>query len=338
MLDIFNNNAFSVVELSQAINIVPNKYGRLQEMNLMPGKPVRTTTIYIENNNGVLTLLPSKPRGADGSKGANGKRTLLSFVVPHFPHEDVIKAEDVQGVRSFGTEDQMQTVQDVVNDKLITMRSKHDITLEFLRMGALNGLILDADGSTLYNLYTEFGITEEVVNFDFAGVPNVEGSCRSVLRHIEDNLLGDVMTGVNALVSPEFFDSLTADTAVKDAYKYHASTADPLRQDPRKGFFHQGIMFEEYRGQASYSATDGTTVTRKFIAAGEARFFPVGTHNTYQTNFAPADFMESVNTLGMEVYAKQERMKFDRGIDLHTQSNPLPMCARPAVQVKGTSA
>ena len=49
---------------------------------------------------------------------------------------------------------------------------------------------------------------------------------------------------------------------------------------------------------------------------------------------APADFNETVNTPGQPVYAKQEPRKFDRGTDLHTQSNPLPMCLRPSVLVK----
>ncbi|HNN17418.1 MAG TPA: major capsid protein, partial [Giesbergeria sp.] len=38
------------------------------------------------------------------------------------------------------------------------------------------------------------------------------------------------------------------------------------------------------------------------------------------------------------LYAKQEPRKFDRGTDLHTQSNPLPMCHRPGVLVKLTMA
>ena len=53
---------------------------------------------------------------------------------------------------------------------------------------------------------------------------------------------------------------------------------------------------------------------------------------------APADFNETVNTLGQSLYAKQEPRKFERGTDLHTQSNPLPMCHRPGVLVKLTAA
>jgi hypothetical protein len=62
--------------------------------------------------------------------------------------------------------------------------------------------------------------------------------------------------------------------------------------------------------------------------------FPLGTVDTFGTYFAPADFNETVNTLGQPLYAKQEPRKFERGTDLHTQSNPLPMCHRPGVLVK----
>ncbi|MEI2457530.1 major capsid protein [Lysobacter firmicutimachus] len=34
------------------------------------------------------------------------------------------------------------------------------------------------------------------------------------------------------------------------------------------------------------------------------------------------------------LYSKQAPRKFDRGTDLHTQSNPLPMCHRPALLPK----
>ncbi len=46
--------------------------------------------------------------------------------------------------------------------------------------------------------------------------------------------------------------------------------------------------------------------------------------------------METVNTPGLPRYAKQARMKFDRGVELHTQSNPLPLCVRPHLLVKLT--
>jgi len=53
--------------------------------------------------------------------------------------------------------------------------------------------------------------------------------------------------------------------------------------------------------------------------------------DTFATYFAPADFNETVNTLGQPLYAKQEPRKFDRGTDLHTQSNQIIGSLLPAL-------
>ena len=68
-----------------------------------------------------------------------------------------------------GSETETDALANLLALKLQNMRNKHAITLEYLRMGALKGVILDADGSTLYNLYTEFGIAAKTVGFALAG-------------------------------------------------------------------------------------------------------------------------------------------------------------------------
>jgi len=330
----FNNPAFSMSSLTAAINIIPNRFGRIEALKIFPDKPVRTRQVMVEEQNGVLNLLPTMPVGAPGTVGTRGKRAMRSFVVPHIPHDDVVLPEEVQGIRAFGSETEMETIASVMARHLQTMRNKHAITLENLRMGALKGVILDADGSVIYDLFKEFDITPAVVNFELANAnSNVKKACANVLRHFEDNLKGEFMTGVHCLCSPEFFDSLTDHGKVKDAFAYSQQRA-VLIDDMRSGFTFGGVTFEEYRGQA----TDMNGVTRRFIAAGEAHAFPLGTVDTFSTYYAPADFNETANTLGQALYAKQEPRKFDRGTDLHTQSNPLPMCHRPGVLVKLTMA
>ncbi|MBF0395769.1 MAG: major capsid protein [Desulfobacterales bacterium] len=330
MLNPFATDAFSVVSLTKAINILPNSYGRIRELNLMPGRGVRSRSIVIEERNGVLNLLPTKAPGAPGTYAETAKRKVRSFVIPHIPHEDVILPQEYEEVRAFGTENEISTVASIMNDHLQTAKNKFAITLEYLRMGALKGIIMDADGSVLYNLYTEFGIPEKKINFELGTNANVQTKCFEVSRHIEDNLKGEVMTEVRALVSPEFFDKLISNESVKEVFKFHTTSVDRLGGDPRKNFNFAGIVFEEYRG----IATDVNGVPKRFIEPGEGHCFPLGTLNSFETLFAPADFIETVNTLGIELYAKQAPRKFERGIDLHFQSNPLPVCYRPGLLVK----
>jgi hypothetical protein len=328
----FDNPGFSMASLTAAINLLPNRYGRLEQLGLFPARPVRTRQIVVEERNGTLNLLPTQPVGGPATLNIRDKRKLRSFVVPHVPLDDVVLPEEVQGVRAFGSETEMESIAGVMAQHLQSMRNKHAITLEHLRMGALKGVILDADGSVLHNLYDVFDITPKVVNFALnVDTTNVRGKCAEVNAHIAENLRGEFMTGVRCLCSPTFFEKLVGHGKVEKAYENYAQGA-MLRDDVRTGFAFGGIIFEEYRGQASNTA--GTLMP--FIAEGEAHAFPMGTVDTFASYFAPADFNETVNTLGQELYAKQEPRKFERGTDLHTQSNPLPMCHRPGVLVKLT--
>ena len=86
-------------------------------------------------------------------------------------------------------------------------------------------------------------------------------------------------------------------------------------------------MFEEYRGRVG---------TVDFTDASKAYFFPVGVPGLFRQYNAPADFVETANTIGLPRYAKQAvDQQFARWVMLHVQSNPLLDCTRPQVLVKG---
>jgi hypothetical protein len=336
LINPFDQDAFSLVSLTQSINILPNNYGRVRELNLFPTKGVRTRTIIMEEKVGVLNLLPTLPPGSPGTQNKMAKRNVRSFTVPHIPVDDVILPQEYEGIRAFGSENEMAPLAAVMNDHLQTGKNKFAITIEHLRMGALKGIILDADGSTLYNLYTEFGISAKTVDFALdvtSPYTDVAAKCREVCRHIEANLKGEVMTEVRCLCDETFFDALIGHPNVEKFYINWQGAAQLIGQDPRKKFNFGGITFEEYVG----TATDYAGAARKFIASGEAHAFPMGTMQTFETIYSPADFIETVNTIGLELYAKQELRKFGRGVDLHIQSNPLPICYRPGVLVKLTA-
>jgi len=335
ILNPFDQDAFNMTSLTQAINILPNRYGRVGQLGLFTDKGVRTRTIIVEEQNGVLNLLPTLPVGAPGTQNKLGKRIVRTFSVPHIPLDDAILPSEYEGIREFGSETNMKALAGVMNDHLQAARTKFDITLEHLRMGALKGIILDADGSTLYNLYTEFEISPETQDFDLdstSPVVDVAAKCRAVIRYIEDNLKGEVMSGVRCLCDATFFDALISHPSVVAVYQNWSGAAVLAGVDPRKGFTFAGITFEEYRGVA----TDKDGNSRLFIASGNGHCFPEGTQQSFNTIYAPGDFIETVNTIGIPLYSKQEARKFNRGIDLHIQSNPLPICYRPAILVKVT--
>jgi hypothetical protein len=93
MMNPFESSAFDTISLTSAINLLPNMYGRTEELRLFPQKSVRTRNICVEERNGVLSLLPTQAPGASASLAASEKRKLRSFTIPHIPHDDVVLPE-----------------------------------------------------------------------------------------------------------------------------------------------------------------------------------------------------------------------------------------------------
>ncbi len=325
----FDHPSFKVASLSAAISLLPHNYGDSRAL-FAREKKVRQRTIMVEERNGVLTLIQSRSPGSTENIADHSKRTMRSFVVPHFPLEDVILPAEYDGIRGFGTT-ALAAKSELIKDRLEMMKSSHDITHEYLRMGAKKGLILDADGTVMFDLYAEFKITKKIVYFDLDNPDaNVQESCRNILRETEDNLRGDMLREVVIDISQEFFDKLIKHKSVTEVFSNHSAAVDRLGGDTRKGFKFGGITFNENRSR--HVDADGKET--RFIDEGKGHSYPIGTSNTFFTAIAPADFNETAGTFGKPYYAKMEARKMGRGYDLHSQSNVLPMCCRPGVLIE----
>jgi hypothetical protein len=342
-LNVFDSDAFGVVSMTDAINKVPFTPGLIGSLGIFEEFGITTTSVLIEEQEGSLSLIPVTPRGAPAVKNKHNKRTARALIAPHLALEDEVQADEVQNVRAFGSETATQSVMGVVNGRLAEMAGKMDATLEHMRIGALKGQVLDADGSTvLLDLFTAFGVSQ-IAEKDF----NLDGTadecklmCHEVWRNIRDELGALSMGGIWGLCSSQFFDALVTKDEVKAAYdRWQArvgqfinvqggQAGDFLRAGlVEQTVFFGGILFQEYRGEVN-----GV----KFVADNKAHFFPVGVPGLYRTAYAPADFEETVNTVGLPRYSKTARdMEFNRFVRVHTQSNPLNYVTRPRVLIQG---
>lgn len=330
ILDVFNGDAFSSVEMTEAINMLPYQPQRLGSMGLFEEKGVATTVVGIERKGNKLALVPTRDRGVVGVANPTVKRDIRNLTAVHLPIEDAILADDLIGVREFGSTDRTQAINTVVNDKMEEMKNNIETTKEYHRVGAIQGQVKDADGSTtILNLFTEFGFTETVVDFALdVSTTDVKAKAASVRRQIEGQAGGMVFRGIHVMCGDAFWDALVAHDEVKAAFD-RKNDGQFLREDQRMsgGFEFAGMFWENYRGQIG---------DVKFIPTDDCRFIPLGVKGLFKTWNAPANWVEAVGTIGKPFYAKQSRMKNDVGIELTAQANPLTVCTRPNLLVRGT--
>lgn len=330
MLDVFKSDAFSVTQLTASILKAPFKPGRIGALGLFREQGIRTTTVVIEEKDGELTLIQTSPRGGPASTIGNKKRTARSFTVPHLERESKVLADEVQNVRAFGSENATDAVQAIVDERLARLRAMHEVTLEHMRASALQGVVLDADGSTLFNLFTEFGVVQQTATLDpdpsTDNGDQLRGEIVAAQRLIEAELGAAPIAGYRAFCGKDFFDSLRGDKGITATLRYADPASLLTQQLNARTFNFAGVQWEEYRG-----STGGTA----FVADSEGYLFPEGVPDLFVTYFAPADFIEAVNTIGLPIYAKQVAdPELNRWVKVHSQSNPLAMCTMPRAVIK----
>ena len=322
---IFDDEAFSVSSLTAAINEQQYLPGRLSSLGLFQEEGITTLTVQIEKDGDTLALVPAGERGTSGLVVAGTKRQMIPFNTVHLPERFTIKADEIQGIRAFGTRSELQAVQDVVSKRLAKARRQLDATHEFQRMGALNGQILDADGTTvLLDIYKSFGVTRKKMSMGLNDPETeVRVLCAEALDLQEDALGSITSTSSRSLCGKNFWSKLISHTSVKETY-LNTQQAAALRGDARESFEFGGIIWERYRGKIA-----GVS----FIHDDKALLIPEGVPDLYISVFAPADYMETVNTQGIPYYSKIEPLPFNKGMAGEAQSNPLHLCTRPLAQI-----
>jgi len=330
MLDVFNTDAYSTISLTNAIQTLPYVPSRMSQLGIFKVTPIKTTVAAIERKGKKLGLVPAQVRGSGtaATSPRDPKRILRHLECVHLPINDEVLADEVQNIRAFGSEDTTETVADLINSRLETMKQSIELTKEYHRVGALQGVVLDADGSTeLYDLFDMFGITETTHNFDFTlNAQDMKVQSQAIIRLMDTALGGIPRTGIRAMCGDNFWDAFISHASVQGAFERFQDNQFAREQQNRGGFDAFGITWENYRGEVG-----GTP----FIPTGECRFYPVGVPNLFQEIYAPAPFMETVNTLGKPWYAKQKVLDMDLGVMLHVESNPLFICSYPETLIKG---
>ena len=220
MLDLLENPGFSLTSLTASIQDAAHVPGRIGSLGLFQSEGVTTTTVQVEKLGDTLSLVKAGVRGGQGQTNPKDKRQLIPFNTIHLPQDDGVTADEAQNARAFGSEDAVQTVLGLVEQRLATMRRNIDATLEYHRIGAIKGQILDADGTTvLEDVNSRFGITQDEMDIVLSdSATKLQARVLEILNKLEDNLGGLAFTNVRVFCGRNFFKELVENPKMKAAF------------------------------------------------------------------------------------------------------------------------
>jgi len=339
-INIFENDAFSLSQMTQAIEKMPYVPSYLNSLGLFgQGEGVTTDTVTIERKDLLLSPILTSPRGTQPPSRTTEKAKLRSFSIPRVAAFDQVYAREIQNVRAFGTEGELLTAVKLIAQKQAKLIQEYELTMELHRLGAAQGILLDSDGTTLYNFFDEFGISQPAeINFDLAASTPVEGVLRSlisnsVVRPIIRALgnAGNPGVRILALCGDTFYDQFVNHNDVRVTYK-NWQAAEALRTSTAfESFSFGGVDWVNYRG-----TDDNSTVS---IGLDKVKFIVQGVPGLFRRINGPGETFETVNTIGRPMYSLLVTDK-DRNswVQPEIYSYPLHLCTRPELLLRGKRA
>jgi hypothetical protein len=332
MWDIFNQKPYSMISLTDAVRRKKTIPGLIGSLNLFTPKPVRSRTVAVEVKGNTLNIVQTSDPGAPRTRRANNKASIADLRVRRIEEASRINAEELQGIRQFGTESDPKTLQTEVAERQQDCIDDLSATVERLRLSCIDGVLLDADDTEIYDYYDTFGFVKPgEIDFNWSARTGCKKFvANNVTRPIVRALGGMTPPGMRivALCGDDFFDDMQENGEYRDAFKNTQNASKLLENTAFQAVDAWGVTWINYRG-----TDDNSQVA---IGVDKVKFVPVGVRGLFQEAFAPAPTFPLVNTKGQEWYS---RIVVDRDreewADVEIESHRLPICTRPEALLSG---
>lgn len=339
-----------VVDRTDSLIVVPNTVGITNALGLFQDDYRSQKTIEVVRTTKRSHILEDRNWDERNQTIAGRQHDSLLLKIPHFPLDDAITPNDIDGIVQAGSLAEfaeLETVASVRADKMIDLREAHSLTLEAARMQLITtGTAYAPRGTVVTNYYTEFGITRVEEGIDLAGASDPRAQFanakKAVRNGLRDGQAGTVRSFV-VLASDSFYMALQQNAFVTDAFKYvdqaqgarvllgAGGDAVPGLDARFESMTVFGITFINV-GAAGYENAAGVFVP--FVPEGDAYMLPVGVRDLFKTYYAPANRFGSVNKRAQGSYWFEYLNEKDDIIEIMTEQNFLNAMLNPAAVIR----
>lgn len=301
--DVFSNQVFQATEVNETVGDIVYIPTGLGSMNIFDPEPIRTKTVTIVQDKETLALIPITERGTRPTTIDRDTRSAVQLSTVRLATEDRINAGEVQDIINefIPLDTALEHAQDEVDKRQRKMMRKLELTREFHRMAAIQGKVVDADGSVYMDFFEQFGFARPAaITFDLA---NLDGGdlrqyiAQHVVRPMTRALGARAVPGwsIGALCDDNFYDALVKAPEIYKTYMNYSAAADLREKKVWDSFPFAGVNWMNYQG-----TVDMTTIA---VPANSCIFFPIGAEDVFKEYLSPDEDWRQVNTLGQEFYS-----------------------------------
>jgi hypothetical protein len=354
IMNIFDGDAFSHVSMTAAANRIVRVPKMLGRLNLFEVDRITTPDVAISMAKGRLNLIPTTERGAPLPSATPDKQQLRIVRTPRVAKQSTLYAHEIGNLRAY--EDAVYDVQNrptriavseldqvanIILARQIKLQADLEFTMEYHRLGAVQGKLLDSDGSrVIYDWFAELGVAQPAeIDFDLDNASPAKGALRQkcialtqAVRKALDGLWIDGYSYLLALTGDAFWGAFTSHVEVDPTYGVFVKSVDQMNalQNwglPGQSFPFAGIRWDNYAGSTDNKVAVGTD---KVI------FIPVNVPGLYRLALAPSEFFPYINTPGKDFYSLLVRdLERNAWVKPEIYSYPLHYCTAPEALNRG---
>lgn len=336
-LNFLNQDPFSAVTMSTVINDTEYKPNFLQGLGLCRERPLTTQFATLVRKGKTLKVIKTSPRGAPDVQDQIDPRSMIQVPTFRIAKKDRITASEIQDVLRF-SEDQvaLMEIMGLIAEKQNELNDDVSFTMEHMQLGMVQGIMADADGATLIDAYSTFGITKpSAVHFDLDATDPAEAAILKKLENLNIQVqlaskgkwLQD--TYLCGIAGKDFYQKIRHSAEVRETFKGTKEAPELRKGGGFSEFWYGDTRIVHYRG-----SDDASSIK---IPDDECRFFPVNAkEGTYEKFLAPAERLELANKKGQERYSWLVRdPQDDAWVDVKVRSYPAYLCTQPDMLVTG---
>lgn len=307
---------WGLVQAVQMINqiVSPNNYF---ERKFFTDKEAKfADNLVIPIMRGDTVIMEAIPSGAPRPKTSNESIHKLPVELARFADTDVITVKDLKHLANFTDPNQQaEAFATIIGRRAGLMKNKFTATKEFMRLGAILGVVKDGSGKTLFQFKDE---TVDPLSLGSAINPE------SIFEEYEDDLVSEFGQARDYMM-------LTDRDMFNGIYQY-ALDKDLVKNGLVKKVKVDGVTEIDYNGRAirpitnAYADIHGNPV--KFIGNKKGILVPLG-DTGFKEYYTHAEHMDAIEGIPNEYFAKVDENKNGEGVELIAESVCIPVNTRP---------